>query len=38
MRVTVPKWVTHSKDAPVAIYSVDIHPDGTRFVTAGGGM
>ena len=30
--ISKPEWVTHDGQP---IFSVDIHPDGTRFVTAG---
>lgn len=37
VHLTKPEWVTHaeSEAEPVAIFSVDVHPDGTRFATAG---
>jgi len=34
MKLIKPDWVSH---AGAAIYSIDIHPDGTRFATGGGG-
>jgi hypothetical protein len=37
-QIIQPEWVCHNVEgAPNAIYSVDIHPDGSRFVTGGGG-
>jgi hypothetical protein len=38
MLVCKPPWVRHygEKNRLVAINSADVHPDGTRFATAGG--
>lgn len=35
MKLLKPKWVTHENDSP--IFSIDIHPDGSRFATGGQG-
>ncbi|KAE8741615.1 hypothetical protein FOCC_FOCC012866 [Frankliniella occidentalis] len=36
MKLLKPKWVTHENDSP--IFSIDIHPDGSRFATGGQGL
>ena len=36
MRILKPKWITHENDFP--IFSIDIHPDGSRFATGGQGV
>ena len=37
MIVDKPEWVRHSGEGGLtAIYGLDVHPDGSRFVTAGG--
>lgn len=38
MKVTKPNWVEHTvgeKKAKTAIYSISVHPDGTRLATGG---
>ena len=38
MLIEKPTWVKHETDDkhPSSIYSIDVHPDGTRFATGGG--
>lgn len=36
MKLVKPKWITHENDSP--IFSIDIHPDGSRFATGGQGL
>ena len=38
MRIIKPQWVLHpgEKNEPSAVYSIDLHPDGSRFATGGG--
>ncbi|UXI15073.1 NADH dehydrogenase complex I [Sarcoptes scabiei] len=38
MKIVKPNWVKNeNKGVPLSIFSIDIHPDGTRFVTGGQG-
>ena len=39
MRITRPVWLTHSGEKKdFEVYSCHVSPDGSRLVTAGGGM
>jgi|EP01043_Picozoa_sp_COSAG02_P050051 hypothetical protein len=40
VQIVKPSWVQHGQEKngkPRPIFSIDVHPDGKRFVTAGGG-
>jgi hypothetical protein len=40
VKICKPGWVQHGQEKngkPRPIFSIDVHPDGKRFVTAGGG-